>query len=108
MGQEYITAYELPARLKCANCGSEHILIYGAKKVEYELERKEGKIVRESLTDIEWDIIYGVECKNCGEYADPDEIMEKFGYTKSNIVKEVTESNFGEGSVTEVRLRKKE
>lgn len=76
---EYITYGELPERLKCRECGSTHVKICGARKVEYELEEDDGKKIDETQTDEVWNVVYSVECLECGNSADPDEIEEQFG-----------------------------
>lgn len=80
MGLDYIQYMELPRKLTCQNCGSTHIKISGARKVIYELEEQNGEKINEEQVDIEWDVVYGVECVDCGNYADPDEIEVEFGY----------------------------
>ena len=70
MGREYISASELKP-IKCPYCGSKRIKIYGARKMIYE-EEIDGETLRTieattEYTDIEWDVIYGVECAECGE-----------------------------------------
>ncbi|MBC7219292.1 MAG: hypothetical protein H5T49_04080 [Hadesarchaea archaeon] len=72
---EYITREQLPEKLVCPSCGSRHIKIYGARKVEYELEEEDGEKVCEVPVGIGWDIVYSVECMVCGNCAEPDEIQ---------------------------------
>jgi len=74
MGKEYIVMSELPRRLRCPYCGSTHIAIHGARKVEFVIEENDGEKINESQTGIEWEVVYGVACLECGGYGDPDEI----------------------------------
>lgn len=74
MGLDYITYKEVPAHPKCPDCGSTHIKIWGAKKVEYELEIVDGKETYAEESGVEWDVVYGIECLKCGVSDQPDEI----------------------------------
>jgi len=76
MGNDYIAWSELPQKLRCPNCGSTHIKIYGARKVEFEIEEEDGEKIYEEQTGVEWEVAEGVECMECGEYGDPDEIYK--------------------------------
>ena len=75
MGREYILVSEFePAR--CPYCGSRRLKIYGAKKMEYEAVYD---VISKTVEDCEYvnteyDVIYGVECAECGE-----DLSEKYG-----------------------------
>ena len=67
MGREYIPASEFePTR--CPYCGSKRLRIYGARKMEYEevYDVASGTVEDCKYTDTEYDVIYGVECAECG------------------------------------------
>lgn len=74
MGQEYITRFELPEKLRCPECGSKNIKIYGAKKVEYVDKTNCWGDVETIDEDQDWDVVYGVECADCSYSAEPDDV----------------------------------
>ena len=76
MGKEYIMASELPQKLRCPKCGSTHVKIEGARKIEFEREEIDGEKIDEEQIDVEWEVIYGVECLECENYADPEDIYK--------------------------------
>jgi hypothetical protein len=75
MCMEYIERELVPEKLVCPSCGSRHVKLYGARKVEYELEEDDGKKVCKEQVGVGWDVIYSVECLECGNSAEPDEIQ---------------------------------
>jgi DNA-directed RNA polymerase subunit RPC12/RpoP len=76
MGREWITRYELPETIRCPNCGSSHVMIYGTRVMEYEEEEKDGDVIDSTYVDVKEDVITGVECLECGEAAELDEISK--------------------------------
>jgi hypothetical protein len=78
MGLEYITVEELPRLLKCRECGSARVKVYGSRTVEFERIEVNGEREDEE-TYVDSEIIYGVECLDCHLYAEPDEIKDLFG-----------------------------
>jgi len=67
---------ELPRSLRCPYCGSTHIAIHGARKVEFVIIEKDGERIDERRVDIEWEVVYGVMCLKCGAYGDLNEIHQ--------------------------------
>jgi len=73
MGREYIPSSELEP-IKCPYCGSKRIKIHGARKMEYE-EEIDGETLAPIVgsteyISIEWDVVYGASCAECGEELD--------------------------------------
>ena len=48
----------------CPRCGSDHVMLYGSKRVNYEEEMKGGKSELWE-TSIEMNVVYGIECMSC-------------------------------------------
>jgi transcription elongation factor Elf1 len=76
MGRAWIDASELPRTLKCPECGSGHVKIYGTRTMEYEREEINGEKVSETHVSVLEETVEGVECLECGAYADPDNVTE--------------------------------
>ena len=96
MGREFVSRSELPDKLAYPRCGSDHVKIYGSKKVGYE-EEISG---RESLvwdTSVEWDVVYGIECLSCGNDGDADEIFDWKVIGECEYGAKITRGNFVEG-----------
>jgi DNA-directed RNA polymerase subunit RPC12/RpoP len=69
MGREYITSEELELE-KCPYCGSTRLRVEVARKVIYEEVWDAGNsytTLDSDPLDVEWEVIYGVECADCGE-----------------------------------------
>jgi len=76
MGRAWIDYSEVPCRLRCPKCGSTHVMIYGQRTVEFQIEENDFKKVDEEITDVVQEVVDGVECLGCGEFGEPDEIRE--------------------------------
>ena len=69
VGREYITPEELSLE-RCPYCGSSRLKVEVAKKAVYSevWDAADGCRVLESrLEEVEWEVIYGVGCADCGE-----------------------------------------
>jgi len=96
MDRKFVYRSELLDRLACPRCGSDHVKLYGSKKVGYE-EEING---RESLvwdTSVEWDVVYGIECLSCGNDGDADEIFDWKVIRECECGAKITRGNFVEG-----------
>jgi hypothetical protein len=51
-------------------------MIYGQRTVEFQIEENDFKKVDEEITDVVQEVVDGVECLECGEFGEPDEIRE--------------------------------
>jgi predicted RNA-binding Zn-ribbon protein involved in translation (DUF1610 family) len=74
--KDWVYLEELPLVLKCPKCGSTFVELQGAKKVEFTRKERDGKIVEEHDYNVEYTVVYSVECLNCGNTAIGEEIFE--------------------------------
>jgi predicted nucleic-acid-binding Zn-ribbon protein len=61
-------------RFRCPKCGSTHVMIYGQRIVEFQIE-VDGKKADEEITDVQ-EAVDGVECLECGEFGEADKLNE--------------------------------
>jgi len=76
MGRRWIDVSELPMVLRCPECGSTHVKIYGTRSMEYEREEVNGEKIAEEYVSVVEETVEGVECLECGAYADPDDVLD--------------------------------
>lgn len=79
MGREWLYFDELKFPGKCPFCGSKRFVVEVARKVEFETMYKvtdEGiKLEGEKEINIEWEVVHGILCAECGE-----DLSDKAGF----------------------------